>query len=133
MAKEIKKPAKTTTPVQTAAAKKPATAKPVKQTESGKSAATKPAGKLDAMTQRILDTFAQISAIPRGSGNEEQIRHFLIDWARNNKFLYITDRVGNLIIKIAASKGMEKHATIVLQGHLDMVCEKTPDSDHDFL
>jgi len=130
MAKEIKKPAKTAKPVTTSS--KTATSRTVKPAESGKPAVAKSTGKLDATAQRILDTFAQISAIPRGSGNEEQIRHFLIDWARSNKFLYITDRVGNLIIKIAASKGIEKHAPIVLQGHLDMVCEKTPDSDHDF-
>ncbi len=132
MAKEIKKPVTAAKPVKTAAPKKADTTRPAKQAKAEKPAAAKSSFKLDATAQRILDTFEQISAIPRGSGNEEQIRHFLIDWARSNKFLYITDRVGNLIIKIAASKGMEKHAPIVLQGHLDMVCEKTPDSAHDF-
>lgn len=88
--------------------------------------------KADATVQKIIDTFEQISAIPRKSGNEDGIRSFLVEWARNHKFLYIIDRVGNLIVKIPASKGMEKHPTTVLQGHLDMVCEKTPESKHDF-
>ncbi|PKL48026.1 MAG: aminoacyl-histidine dipeptidase [Candidatus Riflebacteria bacterium HGW-Riflebacteria-2] len=132
MAKEIKKPAKAAKPVTKAAPKKIDASKPVKQAKTEKPAAKKSSFQLDTTAQRIIDTFEQISAIPRESGNEEQIRHFLIDWARSHKFLYITDKAGNLIIKIAASKGMEKHPTIVLQGHLDMVCEKTPDSDHDF-
>ncbi|MBU1107936.1 MAG: aminoacyl-histidine dipeptidase [Candidatus Riflebacteria bacterium] len=121
MAKESKAPKKSDIPA--IVAKTVKTAKPT---------ASKTAYKLDATEKNIIDTFEQISAIPRNSGNEEQIRQFLIDWARKNKFLYITDKVGNLIIKIAASKGMEKHDTVVLQGHLDMVCEKTPDSQHDF-
>lgn len=82
--------------------------------------------------QKILDIFEKISAVPRKSGNEEKIRQHLIDWAKAHKLLYITDKVGNLIVKVPASKGMEKKKPVVLQGHLDMVCEKTPDSSHDF-
>lgn len=93
---------------------------------------SKSAFKIDEISKTVLDTFEKLSAIPRKSGNEAKIREYLIDWARAGKFLYITDRVGNLIIKIPASKGMEKRPTLVLQGHLDMVCEKTPDSPHDF-
>ncbi|HAE38678.1 MAG TPA: aminoacyl-histidine dipeptidase [Candidatus Riflebacteria bacterium] len=138
MAKESKAPKKSDKPAKAdksakiekpVKAEKPKTDKPIK---ADRVVASKGAGKLDAVSQNIVDAFAQISAIPRNSGNEEQVRHFLIDWARKNKFLYITDKVGNLIIKIAASKGMEKHPAVVLQGHLDMVCEKTPDSPHDF-
>lgn len=88
--------------------------------------------KADATVQQIIDTFEQISAIPRKSGNEEKIRDFLVDWSGKNKFSHSVDKVGNIIIKIPASKGMEKRPTTVLQGHLDMVCEKTPDSTHDF-
>ena len=88
--------------------------------------------KADAITQTILDHFAAISAIPRKSGNEAQIRAFLVKWAEEHKFAAEVDQVGNLIIRIPASKGMEKRHGIVLQGHLDMVCEKTPDSNHDF-
>lgn len=86
----------------------------------------------DKAEKRILDLFEKISAIPRKSGHEEKIRLHLIDWARSNKFLHITDKAGNLIVKVKGTKGMEKKAPVVLQGHLDMVCEKTPDSTHDF-
>lgn len=86
----------------------------------------------DAIAQAVLDNFALISAIPRQSGNEGKVRQFLADWAASCKFDHLIDRVGNIIIKVPATKGMEKHQTIVLQGHLDMVCEKTPDSTHDF-
>ncbi|HNS08819.1 MAG TPA: aminoacyl-histidine dipeptidase [Candidatus Ozemobacteraceae bacterium] len=88
--------------------------------------------KADAITQAVLDHFAEISAIPRKSGNEAQIRDFLVKWAEKHKFAAEVDQVGNLIVRIPASKGMEKRKGIVLQGHLDMVCEKTPDSNHDF-
>ncbi|MEW6711811.1 MAG: aminoacyl-histidine dipeptidase [Candidatus Riflebacteria bacterium] len=81
---------------------------------------------------KILDLFEKLSAIPRKSGNEEKIRQYLIEWARSHKFLHITDQVGNLIIKVNPTKGMEKKSPVILQGHLDMVCEKTPDSNHDF-
>lgn len=86
----------------------------------------------DAATQKILDYFEKLSAVPRQSGKEEKIRQYLIDWARSNKFLYITDKTGNLIIKVPASKGFEDKEPLILQGHLDMVCEKTPESEHDF-
>lgn len=88
--------------------------------------------KPDKSVKRILDLFEKISAVPRKSGGEDKIRAHLIDWAREHKFLYITDKAGNLIIKVKGTKGLEKKKTVVLQGHLDMVCEKTPDSDHDF-
>lgn len=86
----------------------------------------------NAPTQKVLDYFEKLSAVPRESKHEEKIRKYLIDWARSNKFLYITDKAGNLIVKVPASKGFEDKEPIVLQGHLDMVCEKTPESDHDF-
>lgn len=132
MAKESRTPKKSDKSTVADKAVKADLANADKQLKTPRQPALKIPYNLDATAQKIIDTFAQISAIPRKSGNEECIRQFLIDWARNNKFLYITDKVGNLIIKIAASKGMEDRATIVLQGHLDMVCEKTPDSTHDF-
>ena len=88
--------------------------------------------KMDANTKNVINFFEQISQVPRGSGNEAGIREFMVNWAKENKFKYSVDETGNLIIKVPATKGMEKHPGIVLQGHLDMVCEKTPDSKHDF-
>lgn len=93
---------------------------------------TKNAYKMDTNTQRVIDIFEKISAIPRKSGNEGQIREFMADWAKQNKFEHIIDEAGNIIIKVPATAKLKKRPGIVLQGHLDMVCEKTPDSNHDF-
>ncbi len=102
-----------------------------KDSTKGKKGSAKNPG-ADALTQSILDNFAAISAIPRKSGNEAAIREFLRKWAEEKKFSCVIDQVGNLIISVPASKGMETRQGIVLQGHLDMVCEKTPASNHDF-
>ncbi|RKZ50647.1 MAG: hypothetical protein DRR16_17265 [Candidatus Parabeggiatoa sp. nov. 3] len=83
-------------------------------------------------TEEILKWFEQINQIPRCSKNEEAIRNWLINWAQENRFAVVTDKVQNLLIKVPASPGYEKSPIVVLQGHLDMVCEKTSDSDHDF-
>jgi dipeptidase D len=83
-------------------------------------------------TNDILKWFEQINQIPRCSGNEEAIRLWLINWAKENHFEIKTDKIGNLLIDVPASSGDENAPIVVIQGHLDMVCEKTPDSNHDF-
>ena len=80
----------------------------------------------------ILDLFTQIAAIPRASKNEAQIRSWLQAWAADHGLESRVDQAGNLLILAPASPGFEGAPTVILQGHLDMVCEKTPDSDHDF-
>ncbi len=82
--------------------------------------------------QTVLDLFQQISAIPRCSKKEEQISSWIIQWADQRGFDFKKDPAGNLLIRLPASSGYEKSPTIILQGHMDMVCEKTPDSGHDF-
>ncbi len=76
--------------------------------------------------------FEEICRIPRPSKKEEQIRLFLVKYAENNHLEYVVDNAGNLLIKKPATKGMEKRMTVVLQSHLDMVCEKNSDNKHDF-
>lgn len=83
-------------------------------------------------TNEILKWFTEISKIPRCSKNEEKIAQWLIDWAKQHNFAVKTDKVRNLVIKVPASAGFENSTGVVIQGHMDMVCEKTPDSDHDF-
>lgn len=91
------------------------------------------ARKIDSQKNReVLNLFEQISAIPRCSGNENKISQWLQQWSKNNGFATNTDKSGNLVIKIPASTGYENSPTIVIQGHLDMVCEKIPDSEHNF-
>lgn len=88
--------------------------------------------KLGKKTQRILDFFKQVSDIPRQSKHEEKICRWLLDWAAKEKFDATQDKTGNIIIRVPATKGYEKSDPVILQGHVDMVCEKTPESGHDF-
>lgn len=87
---------------------------------------------LSQKTQEVMKWFEQITRIPRCSKNEEKIRAWLLDWAKQHSFGAKTDDAGNVVISVPASPGFEKSPTVVIQGHLDMVCEKTPDSPHDF-
>lgn len=78
---------------------------------------------------KIISIFKQISQIPRESGNEKALREWLINWATQHNFEYQIDKKGNLVIK---NKVDTDNSPIVLQSHLDMVCQKTIDSKHDF-
>lgn len=84
-------------------------------------------------TQHVLNIFERLSAIPRGSGREAQISGWLQELAGERGFPWQVDPAGNLVIRVPATAGHEAAPVIVLQGHLDMVCEKTPDSSHNFL
>jgi len=83
-------------------------------------------------TKEILKWFEEINKIPRCSKNEEQIARWLIDWAKEHNFEVKSDSVMNIVIKVPGTPGYENSPTVVIQGHMDMVCEKTPDSPHDF-
>jgi dipeptidase D len=83
-------------------------------------------------TNDILKWFGEISKIPRCSKNEAAICKWLLDWAAENGFETKTDKVENVLIKVPGTAGYENSPVVVIQGHVDMVCEKTPDSDHDF-
>ena len=85
-----------------------------------------------AKTREILERFAEISAIPRCSKDEERIAAWLAAWGREQGFDVAVDDVRNTLIRVPGSPGYEDAPIVVLQGHMDMVCEKTPDSDHDF-
>lgn len=84
-------------------------------------------------TQKILQLFEQISAIPRGTKREAALSRWLQDWAARLHYSSSVDDAGNLVIRVPATSGFEHAPVIILQGHMDMVCEKTPDSPHDFL
>jgi dipeptidase D len=87
---------------------------------------------MNSKTREILDFFNGISSIPRCSGAEEQLAKWLQQWADEKGYAHQSDSAGNLKITVAASQGYEDAPGIVLQGHMDMVCEKSLDSDHDF-
>ncbi len=82
---------------------------------------------------KVLERFEQISSVPRGTKREGKISQWVQDWAKAHGFSSRADSAGNLVIYIPASSGMKNAPTIILQGHMDMVCEKTPDSTHDFM
>ena len=82
--------------------------------------------------KRVFEIFEEICAIPHGSENMSAISKYCIDFAQKNKLEYITDDALNVIICKKATKGYEKAKPVILQGHLDMVCQKTADSDIDF-
>ena len=81
---------------------------------------------------RVFHYFENICAIPHGSGNTDGISEFCVNFAREHGLEYKKDALNNVIIKKAATAGYENHPTVILQGHLDMVCEKTADCDIDF-
>ena len=76
--------------------------------------------------------FEELSKIPHGSGYTAEIAKYCYNFAISCGCEAEIDKVGNVIIKKKAGKGFEKAEPVILQGHLDMVCEKTPDSKHDF-
>lgn len=81
----------------------------------------------------VLNFFKEITAIPRESGHEGPITKYLQDFAAARCLDCKTDKIGNVVITKPASKGKEKVPTLVLQAHQDMVCEKNPGFDFDFL
>jgi len=76
--------------------------------------------------------FDEIRKIPRCSKHEEKIREYILDFAKKHGLKTRTDKTGNVVVLKPASKGMEKRATVILQGHMDMVCEKNSDIKFDF-
>ncbi len=81
----------------------------------------------------LWKNFSEILKLPRGSGNEEGIRNFIIGICKTNNFWFEVDDVGNLLVKKKATQGKEKIKPLLLQSHLDMVNEKNSDINHDFL
>ena len=82
--------------------------------------------------KRLWNNFADLNAVPRPSKKEEKVRQFMVDFGNNLNLDTQVDPVGNVIIKKPATKGMENRKTIVLQSHLDMVCQKNNDTEFDF-
>ncbi len=83
-------------------------------------------------TNKTFEYFLEICSIPRESGNEEGMRQYLLSWAKANGFEGLRDKAGNIIIRRAATKGFEDRESTALQGHMDMVCVKRENSNHDF-
>ncbi len=77
--------------------------------------------------------FAEISKIPRGSKNEDAIAAYVVGKAKEFGYESARDKVGNVVVRKPGSASMKDAPGLILQGHLDMVCEKNSDKRHDFL
>lgn len=82
--------------------------------------------------EKVFYYFEEISKIPRDSGREMQISNYLLNLAKSKGWEVIQDEHLNIIIRKPATKGYEDAPTVMLQGHMDMVCEKNEGVDHDF-
>ncbi len=81
----------------------------------------------------VFDYFHEVCQIPRPSKKEEKIIAYLLDFAKLHGLEAKTDAMGNVLIRKPATSGYENRKTVVLQSHLDMVCEKNEGVSHDFM
>ena len=89
--------------------------------------------KKDLNPKRVFDFFSEINKIPRPSKHEEKMISYLQEFAKERNLEVITDDAGNVLIRKGATEGMEGRPAIVLQSHMDMVCDKLVDHTIDFL
>lgn len=82
--------------------------------------------------KKVMHYFEEICNIPHGTFDTKRISDYLVAFAKERGLDVIQDNVNNVIIKKGGSAGYEESEPVIIQGHIDMVCEKTEDSDHDF-
>ena len=88
--------------------------------------------KSDLKPQSVFEQFARINEIPRPSKHEEKMIEYLKNWGESRGLDTKVDETGNVIIRKPATKGMENRKTVILQSHMDMVCDKLVDVEFDF-
>lgn len=81
----------------------------------------------------VFEYFRQMNQIPRGSGNEQAVSDWLVQFAKDHKLEVVQDKALNVIIRKPGTAGYENAAPVILQGHMDMVPEKEDGVEHDFL
>lgn len=81
--------------------------------------------------EKVFEFFERISEIPHGSGNTEKIAQYCLDFAKERNLKAVTDKGGNVIIYAEGTPGYENSEPVIIQGHFDMVCEKTADCTKD--
>ena len=80
----------------------------------------------------VFEQFAKINQIPRPSKREEKMIAYLKEWGESHGLATNVDETGNVIIRKPATPGMENRKTVILQSHMDMVCDKLVDYQIDF-
>lgn len=83
--------------------------------------------------QEVFSIFSEICKVPRPSKHEEKISQWLVDFAAAHSIECVRDEAMNVIMRVPATPGYEDHPGLILQGHMDMVCEKNSDTEHDFM
>ena len=86
----------------------------------------------DLQPKLVWEIFDEITKVPRPSKREEKIIEYLVDFAQKHSLDYQRDQIGNVVIRKAATAGYEALPTVILQSHMDMVCEKNSDTEHNF-
>lgn len=86
----------------------------------------------DLKPELVWSYFYELTQIPRPSKKEEKVVAYLLDFAEKHNLEVKKDDIGNVVIYKSATKGMENRPTVILQGHVDMVCEKNEGTVHDF-
>lgn len=87
----------------------------------------------DLQPSNLWNRFADLNSIPRPSKHEEKVCAWIVEWAKEKGLEVKQDQVDNIIIKKPATPGMEDKQIVVLQSHVDMVCQKNNDTDFDFM
>ena len=85
------------------------------------------------MKNKVFDIFSEICKVPRPSKHEEQISRWLQEFAASHGIECVADEAMNVIMRVPATPGYEDHEGVILQAHMDMVCEKNGDVQHDFM
>jgi len=86
----------------------------------------------DLNPRQVFRYFEELTTIPRCSGSEKQVSDYLVSFAREKKLEVVQDKALNVIIKKPGTAGYEKSPAVIIQGHMDIVCEKSKESRHDF-
>lgn len=81
----------------------------------------------------VWNNFYALTQCPRPSKHEEAVREYILKWAKEKDIDAFADETGNIIIRVPATPGYEDRKGVILQGHIDMVPQKTADKVHDFL
>ena len=77
--------------------------------------------------QAVFGYFEKLCSIPHGSGNTKQISDYIVSFAKEHSLRYVQDKLNNVLIFCEGTCGYENHEPVIIQGHMDMVCEKDAD------
>ena len=87
----------------------------------------------DLQPSLVWNNFYGLTRCPRPSKHEEAVREYILKWSKERNMDAVADETGNIIIRVPATPGYENRRGVIIQGHMDMVPQKTSDTVHDFL